>query len=80
MVSPTRLARLAERIEAVGARVTAPRGPTERWIVDGDRAWQLDQPDEVIAAADLEARPLIGWLRVVRVIVHPPGSKVIPQW
>ena len=59
----------AQRIEALVPRVVVPEPLWERWIVDGDRAYQLDEPDRVITAADLAARQAN---RIVRVIVDPP--------
>jgi hypothetical protein len=78
MATRTQIARLAERIDALAARFAPPpRAPAERWIVDGDRAYQLEKPDEVISATDLEARPCAG-LRIVRVVVHPARCEARP--
>jgi hypothetical protein len=69
MVSRAQIERIAQRIEALAPRVVVSERPWERWLVDGDRAYQLDELDMVITAADLAARR---GNRIVRVIIDPP--------
>jgi hypothetical protein len=57
----------------------------ECWIVDGDRAYQPGNPEQVIAVAELEARPMARTRfpgRIVRVIVDPPKAlaPLIIRW
>jgi len=74
MATRQQIDRLSQRIEGLAARFVTPPSPPELWIVDGDRAYQPSAPDQVITAAELEARP-IGQspylTRIVRVIVDP---------
>ena len=75
MASRVQIDRLSQRIEALAARfVPADEPPPERWIVDGDRAHELSNPEEVITVAEMEAGPTkrISFpTRIVRVIVDP---------
>jgi hypothetical protein len=67
MATQAQIARLAQRIEALAPTVVES-DPWERWIVDGDEAYQLSDPDRVITLDQLAARP---GRRIVRVIVEP---------
>lgn len=75
MASRAQIDRLAQRIEELAARfVPADESPPERWIVDGDRAYELSNPEQVITVAEMEARPTKRTsfpTRIVRVIVDP---------
>jgi hypothetical protein len=74
MASKAQIDRIAARIEALAGRLTLSEPPPERWIVDGHRAYQLDQPDQIITAAELEALPTGRTqfpTRIVHVIVDP---------
>jgi hypothetical protein len=78
MASKAQIDRIAARIEALAGRLNLSEPPPERWIVDGDRAYQRGDPDRVITVAELEARP-VGrgpfLSRIVRVIVDPVCSE-----
>jgi hypothetical protein len=58
--------------------------PPERWIVDGDRAYELSNPEQVISVAELEARPTgrtsspTRIARIVRVLVDPAPVEHAP--
>jgi hypothetical protein len=67
MASKAQIDRIAARIEALMPRIVVPE-PWEQWIVDGDKAYQLNHPDQVITLAELAARP---GRRIERVIVDP---------
>jgi hypothetical protein len=68
MASRTQIERLAQRIEALAPRAIATEPPFERWIVDGDKAYQLHDPEGVIPAAELAK---CRTRKIVRVIVDP---------
>jgi hypothetical protein len=75
MASRGQIDRLSQRIEALSARIVpADEPPPERWIVDGDRAYELSNSEEVITVAEMEARPTKRTsfpTRIVRVIIDP---------
>lgn len=74
MATRAQIDRLAQRIEALAAR-SAPSEPSpEAWIVNGDRAYRRDDPEHVISAAELQARPTRRTrfpTRIMRVVVDP---------
>ena len=67
MATQAQIARLAQRIEALAPSMVESE-PWERWIVDGDKAYQMSDPHRVISVDELAARP---GRRIVRVIVDP---------
>jgi hypothetical protein len=67
MATQAQIARIAQRIEALVPRIVVPE-PWEQWIVDGDKAYQLIDPNRVITLAELAERP---GRRIERVIVDP---------
>lgn len=72
MASRAQLNRLAERIDALATHLAAPdhnKLPAEWWHVEGDRAWQSENPQQVITFAELEARPTAR-MRIVSRYVH----------
>ena len=75
MASRAQIDRLSQRIEALAARVVpVDEPPPERWVVDGDRAHELSNPEEIITVAEMEARPTKRTsfpTRIVWVTVHP---------
>jgi hypothetical protein len=74
MASRAQIDKLAQRIEALAARRASGEAPPEAWVVDGDRAYQLHDPGQVITTAELQARPTGRTqfpTRIVRVIVDP---------
>ena len=70
MATRAQIERLALRIEAVATRVAPRQLPVEWWTVEGNRAWQTNDPERVIDFAELEARPTTGVWRVVSRLVH----------
>ena len=75
MASRAQIDRLSQRIEVLAVLVVPiDEPPPERWIVDGDRAYELSNPDQVITVAEMEARPTKRTsvpTRIVREIVDP---------
>jgi len=75
MASRAQIDRLSQRIEALAVLVVPiDEPPPERWIVHGDRAYELSNPDQVITVAEMEARPTKRTsvpTRIVREIVDP---------
>ena len=57
MVTRAQIDRLAQRIEALGGLTSTCFERRERWIVEGGKAWQPDDPERVITYAELQARP-----------------------
>jgi hypothetical protein len=82
MATRAQITRLAQRIDELAARFRPlDEPPPERWVVDGDRAYQLSNPNEVITVAELEARPTKRTsfpTRIVRVIIDPVASGTTP--
>jgi len=81
VASRPQLTRLAQRIEELAARVVPADGPPpEWWVVDGDRAYELSNPEDVMTVAEMEARPTKRTsfpTRIVYVSVYPahtPGQ------
>jgi hypothetical protein len=75
MASRAQIDRLSLRIEALAVRVVpVDEPPPERWILDGDRAYELSNPNQVITVAEMGARPTKRTslpTRIVREIVDP---------
>ena len=71
MATRSQIGRLAQRIDAIATRMAPPPPPMamEWWIVERDRAWERDNPEVVISAAELAARPTTG-SRIVATIMH----------
>ena len=81
MASRAQIDRLTQRIEALAARSIPTEPPPEAWVLDGDRAYRRDAPEQVISAAELQARPTGRTqfpTRIVRVIVSPARSDERP--
>jgi hypothetical protein len=53
--------------------------PAECWVLDGDEAYQVGQPDVVTTAVELKARSIpktrTGIGGIVHIIVHPESCK-----
>jgi hypothetical protein len=86
MVTRVQIGKLAAAVERVAAKVEERHGtfePCEKWVLDGDEAYQPDKPDVVLTAAELEARPIpytrTGIGRVVYVLVSPPPRGAVPN-
>jgi hypothetical protein len=78
MATRAQIAHLAQRIEALAIRHARSEPPPECWIVDGDKAYRRDDPEQVITVAELEARPTGRTqfpTRIVRVIVDPAPDR-----
>ena len=74
MASRAQIDKLMQRIEALAKRSSPTEPPPEAWVLDGDRAYQRDNPEQVITAAELQARPTGRTqfpTRIVRVVVDP---------
>jgi hypothetical protein len=76
------IARLAQRIDELATRFRPlDEPPPERWVVDGDRAYQVSNPNEIITLAELEARPTKRTsfpTRIERVFVDPASGGGAP--
>jgi hypothetical protein len=57
MANKAQLDRIAARIEALAGRLNLSEPPPERWIVDGDRAYQRGDPDRVSDSSVLASNP-----------------------
>ena len=59
MATRSQVHRLAQRIDELATRFVPSDEPVpiEHWVVEGDRAWRLGIPEEVISVAELRARP-----------------------
>lgn len=72
MATRMQIARLAERIDALAARFAPPEPPFERWVVEAGRAYQLENPEEVITYAELAVRP---GRRIEHIMVHADNGR-----
>jgi len=70
VASRAQITRLAQRIDELTTRFAAPgnpKSPVEHWLVEGDKAWLRETPQQVITWAELEARSTA---RIVSRYVH----------
>jgi hypothetical protein len=68
VASRQQITRLEHRIDALVAHLEPPaHAQFELWRVEGNKAWQLKDPQHVITRAELKARPapriVIGFVR-----------------
>ena len=71
MATRSQIGRLAQRIDALATSVAPPPPPMtfEHWVVERGQAYERDNPEVVISAAELAARPTAG-TRIVMTIMH----------
>ena len=80
MATRQQIAKLTERIEQLATRYVPPEGPFENWGVEGNKAYELSNPERVITfaemEADLRARPATR--RIIQRCVHALDGRPAP--